>query len=277
MPGRIRCVRCGVATTHPWPTEQELDAAYGGWYRPAEGRFSGVGDRLLRWLRARLATRIDLVAPLGPILDVGSGDGDLLAALHRRHREAVGLERSDSAQDNRHQDILEVKETGWAAIVFWHSLEHLRKPAGSIERAAALLQPGGLLIVAMPNASSLQARVFGDRWFALDLPRHLVHVPSAALLQMIRQTGMRIERVSYSRGGQVLFGWLHGLVGLLPGNRDLYDAVRRPSARSTPMSRKIRWTTLGAAALILPLAATAAIAEVVLHRGGTVYVEARRG
>jgi len=42
--GRIRCRTCGVASTDPWPTAAELDAAY----RPDAGRFAGPGDRLLR-------------------------------------------------------------------------------------------------------------------------------------------------------------------------------------------------------------------------------------
>lgn len=66
---------------------------------------------------------------------------------------------------------------------------------------------------------------------ALDLPRHLVHLPSAALIDRLRSLGLAVERISYWRGGQVVFGWLHGLVGMLPGHPDLYDAIRRPEAQ----------------------------------------------
>ena len=49
--------------------------------------------------------------------------------------------------------------------------------------------------------------------------------------------------MSHWRGGQALFGWLHGLVGSLPGRPDLYDAIRRPEARSRPLSpRRARGT-----------------------------------
>ena len=235
--GIVICPSCGSGTTWPVPTDEELDRAYGSWYRPDRGRFSGLGDALLRRLRGRTARRVDQIAPAGPVLDVGSGDGTLLDELSRLGREAMGLERASEREDVREAEIAELDER-WAAIVFWHSLEHLREPGTQLADAAARLRPGAVLVVAMPNAASLQAQMFGDRWFALDLPRHLVHVPASALLARLRLLGLRPSRVSYSRGGQVIFGWLHGLVGALPSHPDLYDAIRRPEARREPMSAR---------------------------------------
>jgi hypothetical protein len=133
----------------------------------------------------------------------------------------------------------------------------------------------GLLVVGAPNWGSWQARLFGERWLALDLPFHVVHLTEQALLGRIKDLGLRIERVSYLRGGQVVFGWLHGLVGLLPGQPDLYDAIRRPAARRRPLSGSRRAEILVAAAVLLPVAVVCALAEVLARRGGTIYVEAR--
>src|SRR4051794_34996230 len=69
--GRTLCAHCGVATTDPWPTHGELDAAYAGWYRPGTGRFDAGGDILLRLSRGALSARLDRLAPPGPVLDVG--------------------------------------------------------------------------------------------------------------------------------------------------------------------------------------------------------------
>ena len=273
--GRIRCPTCGAATTDPWPSPAELDAAYAGWYRPEAGRFSGFGDALLRRTRAALAERIDRLAPPGPVLDVGAGDGALLDALRNRGREAVGLERDASGPGMLQGSVVEQEQGAWAAIVFWHSLEHLPEPGRAVEMISSLLLPQGVAIVAVPNSASLQARLFGDRWLALDLPRHLVHLTAALLLTKLRASGLRVERVSYLRGGQVVFGWLHGLVGWLPGHPSLYDAIRRPQARSAPLSGSQRLLALAAGVLLLPLATLGSLAEVALKRGGTVYVEAR--
>jgi SAM-dependent methyltransferase len=274
LPGRIRCRHCGAASTDPWPSEAELDRAYARPYRPAGGRFSGPGDLLLRRSRAHLATRLDALAPPGPVLDVGAGEGVLLDALHRVGRKATGVERSSSRPDVVERDLEDV-EGQWAAIVFWHSLEHLPQPAAALEHAARLLRPGGVLVIALPNADSLQCRLFGQRWFALDPPRHLVHLGSATLRRRLGELGLRVERISYLRGGQVVFGWVDGLVGLLPGNPSLYDAIRRPQARFRPLSRRRRLFVLTAAIALFPVALLGAAVEVALRRGGTVYIEAR--
>lgn len=275
LAGRVRCPACGSQTTDPMPSEEELAAAYGTWYRPSSGRFSGVGDRLLRRLRGTAARRLDAIAPPGPILDVGCGDGTLLDALARRGRRGVGLEREAKRADVVAADISEV-EGEYAAVVFWHSLEHVPAPAEAIDRAEGLLAPNGVIVVAVPNIASLQAEAFGDRWLALDLPRHLLHLSKRALIGGLEQRGLRVERVSDVRGGQIVFGWLHGLLGLLPGRPDLYDAIRRPEARTASIGPAKRMLCLLGAVVLLPVALAASLLEVALGRGGTVYVEARR-
>jgi SAM-dependent methyltransferase len=273
--GRVWCAQCRVATTSPWPSAAQLDEAYGGWYRPADGRFTGLGDVVLRRMRATLAGRLHRVLPPGPVLDVGAGDGNLVEAFVRHGRDAVGLEPHASGPRIR---AAEIEEMGgeWAAVIFWHSLEHLRRPAEALSHAAGLLAPGGLLVVAVPNAASLQARAFGDRWFALDLPRHLIHLSPAPLLSKIEALGLRVERVSYLRGGQIVFGWLHGLVGQLPGRPDLYEVIRRGEARRSAQSPARRGYAVAAAGAAVPLALAAAAAEVATRSGGTRYVQARR-
>jgi SAM-dependent methyltransferase len=273
--GRRVCPECGVATTDPWPDDAALKRAYAGWYRPASGRFAGPGDRLLRGTRGLLARRLARIAPPGMVLDVGAGDGGLLDALHARGRKAIGLERVSTRPDVHALDLDDL-DVRFGAIVFWHSLEPLTAPSRTLRRAAELLLPGGLIVIALPNAGSLQASAFGDDWLALDLPRHLIHVPAGALLARLTALGLGVERVSHLRGGQIVFGWLHGLVGFLPRTPDLYDAIRRPAARQEAMDRPARAAAVVAGLVMLPAALALAGLEAVLRRGGSVYVEARK-
>src|SRR5262249_62316942 len=125
--------------------------------------------------------------------------------------------------------------------------------------------------------ASRQARALGDRWFALALPRHLVHLSPAPLLSKIEALGLRVERVSYLRGGQVVFGWIHGLVAQLPGQPDLYEVIRRDEARRSAQSPARLCYTLAAAGAAVPLALAATAVEVAARSGGPIYVQARPG
>jgi hypothetical protein len=87
---------------------------------------------------------------------------------------------------------------------------------------------------------------------------------------------MRVERISHWRGGQIVFGWLHGLVGSVPGRPDLYAAIRRPAARSRPLTASQRALTLAAGVALLPAALALSGAEIAARSGGSVCVEARR-
>jgi SAM-dependent methyltransferase len=281
--GRLaECDACGTATTWPAPDDAELHAAYASFYRPASGRFSGGGDTILRYTRGILAGRLDRVAPPGPILDVGSGEGALLEALIARGRTAVGLEQGDQAArshlDVRAIDIVDFDDRPgeWASVVFWHALEHLRDPRGAIRQASRLLAPSGVLVIAAPNRDSWQARAMRDRWLALDLPRHLVHLPARALVHGASECGLTVERVSYWRGGQVMFGWLDGLVSTLPSHPSLYDAIRQSDARAEAMDPRRRVATLLTGAVLAPVAAALATAEIAARSGGSVYLEARQ-
>jgi SAM-dependent methyltransferase len=188
----------------------------------------------------------------------------------------VGLEREATGPGIRDADV-EQLDGGWSAIVLWHSLEHLPEPARVLAAAATRLAPGGVLIVAVPNLDSLQARAFGDRWLALDLPRHIVHLPAPALTARLGELGLDVERVSHWRGGQVAFGWLHGMVAALPRHRDLYDALRVPAARLSSQPPNERRAAVALAGLSAPAALLGALLEVAVKRGGSVHVEARRG
>ncbi|WP_320670825.1 class I SAM-dependent methyltransferase [Patulibacter defluvii] len=280
---RVRCRGCGVQLTWPWPDAAELDAAYASWYRPEGGRFSGPGDAILRVTRGSIARRLDRIAPRGPVVDVGAGDGHLVDALARRGRSAIGLERGGE-QGPARADLLDLgledlerPADGAAAVVLWHVIEHLPEPRAAVREAHRLLADGGVLLIACPNAGSRQARSFGDRWLAWDLPRHLVHFDPAALRRGLEEDGFAVGRIGHLRAGQSVFCALHGLVGRVPATADLYDAVRRPSARQRPIGPLRRaWTGVVAAAL-LPLAAWAAVAEAADGRGAGIYVEARKG
>lgn len=217
--GRMRCESCGSTTLTAWPSSTELariTAAVEA--SPAAKRMCSLGEAARRHARRRLAVRISRVAPPGPVLDVGSGDGLLLDALRATGRLVTGIARP--APRAGYQDV-EITELGgrYAAIVFWQSLGRLPAPGAALEHAAALLKPGGMLAIAQPSPTRQQARALGDRWLTRELPRQRVDIPPQTLLDRLNGLGLRIERVDHLldadrlMAGQAVGAWLHGLLG----------------------------------------------------------------
>jgi SAM-dependent methyltransferase len=74
-------------------------------------------------------------------------------------------------------------------ITALHVLEHVPDPVAAVRRMLGWLAPGGLLVVEVPNAGGLGARLFGRAWSGLELPRHLSHFTPATLEQVVTRAG----------------------------------------------------------------------------------------
>ena len=148
------------------------------------------------------------VAPQGSgrYLDVGCGAGELLKRMSVTGWKCTGIDISPTAVAAALQAVpsasIEVAtlttfepESPFALISMQHVLEHLPDPAESVTRCRALLEPGGLLVVGVPNIESFEARVFGERWIGLDIPRHLSHFSPSTLSALVERSGFDVLRL----------------------------------------------------------------------------------
>jgi SAM-dependent methyltransferase len=141
--------------------------------------------------------------PKGELLDVGAGKGHFMAAARELGWHVDGIEFSAASAataaelygvEVRVADFMSMPDDGrlYDAVVMIHVLEHLPDPRFAIARARSLLAPGGRLLISVPNAASLQARLFGSRWLHLDLPRHLYHFTPDALSVLLEGSGFEV-------------------------------------------------------------------------------------
>jgi len=72
----------------------------------------------------------------------------------------------------------------------WWYLEHVPDPLAVLRAASSLLKAGGILAVGVPSAEAMSYRIFGDRWFHLDPPRHLSIPSHRALKNAIESAGL---------------------------------------------------------------------------------------
>ena len=276
-----RCGRCGSAVTLG---ETPAGLYESGAYRPGAPRLHQLAQPALNLFdRQRLALVRALGAPPGRLLDAGAGRGRFVAAARLAGYQASGIEPSARGADAaaalgvpvRRASIEEavVDASSLDVVTLWHVLEHLDEPGGALGRVRSWLRPGGGLVVGVPNLESLQARIAGDRWYHLDVPRHRVHFTPAGLHQLLRAHGFTVLGTRHSLLEHNPFGMWQSLVSRL---------TRQPSYAYNLLKRNapLRSPDLAISAAALPLAPLAAAIELgagLAGRGGTIAVLARRG
>lgn len=120
----------------------------------------------------------------GRILDIGCGSGSYLRVVQELGWEAHGVEvdrkATNYAREKLGLDVFpgQLEEArfpdGYFDVVnMWHVLEHLPHPTRSLVEVRRILKIGGTLMIEVPSLRSPQALLFQDKWFHLDVPRHL--------------------------------------------------------------------------------------------------------
>jgi SAM-dependent methyltransferase len=102
-------------------------------------------------------------------------------------------------------------EAGFDLILMFHVLEHLDDPAAALRACAERLRPGGRLVIAVPNYASWQSRYARDRWFHLDVPRHLFHFTPASLARLLREAGLAPGDTHFVSWEHDPYGWVQSI------------------------------------------------------------------
>jgi SAM-dependent methyltransferase len=160
-----------------------------------------LGFRIIR--RRRVPARRP-----GAALDVGCGSGFYLAMLRDMGWTVTGIDAS--AEAARHARTLngldvrvgcaevtlpELADESFDLVTLWHVLEHLYDPARVLAHIRRLLKPGGLLMLEVPNFSSVCSRLFQSYWAPLESPRHLFQFTPKTLKALLQKNGFQVDRV----------------------------------------------------------------------------------
>jgi ubiquinone/menaquinone biosynthesis C-methylase UbiE len=115
--------------------------------------------------------------PIGSVLDIGCGQGDLLAQLSPRAQTVVGTDLVDVMVETARANLrdyanvrvlaapaedLPFPDQSIDAAILADVIEHLLEPIGCLKEIRRVLKPGGLLVITTPNAP-IEAR-----WKRLD-------------------------------------------------------------------------------------------------------------
>jgi 2-polyprenyl-3-methyl-5-hydroxy-6-metoxy-1,4-benzoquinol methylase len=156
-------------------------------------------------VRADVAPYVRLAADRQPVLDVGCGRGEFLAACREAGITARGVdtnERSVADLQARGFDVAlagvpecfsSLANASLGVIIAMHVVEHLPVEAlfALFRESARTLREGGLLMIETPNAESIIVSA-SDFWRD---PTHLAPRHPAALTVLAREHGFAIDEV----------------------------------------------------------------------------------
>ena len=217
----VRCSVCGVVRLSPRPDVSELSRIYPPEYYAynliADDKSSPLGltNRLkMRMYQRRIMALLRRLGKPGPVrvLDVGCGDGRLLDWYRESpagprletHGIEMNVQAATIARNQGHRVVTgrfevdrELEAGAFDLILAYHVIEHVGDPRRFAERAAELLAPDGLFVVATPNWNSQDARRFGGHWGGNHFPRHWTLYDERTIHHLANLVNLDLEHVEY--------------------------------------------------------------------------------
>jgi SAM-dependent methyltransferase len=212
-PGTFRidgCRSCGHLFQNPRLTIEGLDVSYRDFY---DGLGAGESDFIFalsdRSYRDRARVVADAVAggpPPRRWLDVGAGHGHfcLIAAEELPATRFDGIDLSSSIDEaaargwvsTGHRgllpDLAEDLAGAYDVVSMFHCLEHTRDPWAELDAARTVLEPGGHLLIEVPNPDCPFPRWAGRYWMPWFQPQHQHFLSVDNLTSSLRDRGFEV-------------------------------------------------------------------------------------
>lgn len=214
-----RCRCCGLIYSASQPTAAVV-AEYCrriAHEQRADGKAYGASEQNnAAKYRAMSKTRLENIETIlggkDKLIDIGAGAGSLVAQALKGGWDAAGLEclpeacrqaQALNGVELIHGDLYEYStETLFGAVTMFEVIEHLPRPKEAIAKAASLLRPGGVFVIATPISDSpycKSIRPINDFWW--NEPGHLCYFNDATMRRYLEEAGLEIVKAANSPQG----------------------------------------------------------------------------
>ena len=198
-----RCIECGTIFLNPVLKDAHLANHYrtNGTYQTQDH----LEDS--QFYKAIYSHGLDLLVSHrseGALLDVGCSSGTFMKLAESKGFKVMGLEiNADEAAAARSDglcveevDLLSLKDSGkFDVICFWDVFEHLKSPHQILGAASSLLSEAGLLLLQIPSADALSARVLREHCNMFDGLEHVVLYTHQSIRQCLEKNDFEILEV----------------------------------------------------------------------------------
>ena len=206
----VQCSLCGFKFTNPRPEEDKLGPYYNSdEYVSHSNTKKGFINATYQYVRKyTLLKKLQLISKYyrtGKILDIGCGTGEFLNICKRAKWETLGIEPDPGARSKAvanyglnvkpESEIQGLQDESFDIISMWHVLEHVPRLNERVEDLKRLIKPGGVIIVAVPNCNSFDAKIYKENWAAYDVPRHLYHFTPKDIEPLFKNHGLKMFKV----------------------------------------------------------------------------------
>ena len=133
----------------------------------------------------------------GLVVDFGCGNGDFLSYVSAQNKKVIGIENNKRAVEVCEKKQIKVLSSVCSVqskinvITFWHSFEHLSNPEKVIKAVKKHTDNDSVIVVALPNYKSFDARYYDRFWAAYDVPRHRFHYSKLGIKQTMKKFGFK--------------------------------------------------------------------------------------
>ena len=207
-----KCVRCDQMVTSPMLAESDLPALYSRYYPRREVDLDAIRKEADLVLQEGAAARRSregtdnqghyLVKPGQRVLDIGCGSCVSLLEVRNLGAESWGIETDPNVRAIADHFGLTVHigsihdnpfpGADFDLIVLNQVIEHVPDPIALLKLVHGRLRPGGKVVLAFPNAGSLNKRVSRRQWINWHIPYHLHHYNKRSFGLIAKQAGYRI-------------------------------------------------------------------------------------
>lgn len=222
------CNHCGLQVTLPHLPDSELKSWYHSDYHGVDRKKRNHPFALI--MRAFMAIRLQSIKqhlhPGATVVDYGAGNGRFVQALAEKGIRAYGVENDAFQPVDKYyrpdegailSSLKLLRQCGISpdVVTLWHVLEHLADPCLDLTSIHEALSENGIIMIAVPNIQSGQAKITGSNWYHLDPPRHRWHFSEYHLCHLLNSSGFEILHLNYFDLEFAPAGWWQSLLNCI--------------------------------------------------------------